>query len=230
MTLFAFSPVVGAGAAPPAVMKITASAVTSVIVGGRVAVKGRVSPRLAGVRVTIEERLALGWKAVATRKTVGGGLFSFPVRPTKAGNATYRIVAPGGGTAPAMSANVVIDVLEWTFLSDIYAHPSAGDLSTDPIISNGVSFANPVSLDAGCYNAWGGDAWVDYPLGHRYATLTASVGIGDSPAASSTASFKVIGDGKILSSGNLVLGALTKIKVSLAGVGRMQIRVNVPDP
>ncbi|HUY72533.1 MAG TPA: NPCBM/NEW2 domain-containing protein [Gaiellaceae bacterium] len=107
---------------------------------------------------------------------------------------------------------------------------AAGELSTDPIVSNGVTHNHPVALDAGCYNAWGGDAWVDYVLGTRYELFTATVGLPDSARAGSTASFRVLGDGKTLASGNLVPGSSTKIKLSLSGISRLRLFSNVPGP
>jgi hypothetical protein len=89
---------------------------------------------------------------------------------------------------------------------------------------------HPVALDAGCYNAWGGDAWVDYPLAKKYETLTATMGLAGYVETGSTGTYQVIGGGKILTSGSLVPGASKKISVSLSGLSTVRLKINVPDP
>ena len=59
-------------------------------------------------------------------------------------------------------------MLHWTYLDSseefTYLVPIVGGLTRGPASSSGVRYEHAVSLDAGCYNAWGGSAWIDYPL------------------------------------------------------------------
>ena len=87
------------------------------------------------------------------------------------------------------------------------------------------------SLDPGCYNQWGGSAWIDYLLERQYKQFSATVGLDDASPSGQTATFSVIGgDGKKLASGSLVHGAATKVKVSVDGEYRLRLSINVPDP
>jgi hypothetical protein len=210
--------------------QITATAAPWIVLGRRVAISGTVTPRLAGIGITLEREQGGAWLPVGAKKSRSSGGFSFVDRPAKLGLATYRLVTSLGGTYVGASASVPVAVLGWSYLGSMYARPAAGELSTDPIASNGVTYQNPVALDAGCYNAWGGDAWVDYELGRRYETFTATVGLPDSAQPGSTASFRVLGDGKTLSAGNLVPGTSTQVKISLNGIARLRLFTNVPDP
>ena len=229
--LLVFAPNAGAGGGTRvASAEITAAAAPWMAIGAGVAISGRVTPHLAGIRITLEREQGTAWRAISAEKSQSGGGFSFVNHPGKLGLATYRVVTSPGTSYVGASASVPVEVLEWTYLGKIYARPAAGELSTDPIVSNGVTYNNQVALDAGCYNAWGGDAWIDYDLGRRYETLTATVGLPDSARAGSTASFRVLGDGKTLASGNLVPGSSTKITVSLSGISRLRLFSNVPDP
>jgi hypothetical protein len=135
-----------------------------------------------------------------------------------------------GSSFTGTSAPVPVQVLEWTFLGNLFVRPDAGDLNTDPAMSDGVAYKDPVVLDAGCYNAWGGDAWVDYDLGRHYQTFTATVGLGDTDLLNGAATFRVDGDGKTLASGSLVPGMSTKVSISLSGVSKLRLFSNVPDP
>jgi hypothetical protein len=201
-----------------------------VVRGSALTITGTVRPHPAGTRVVLQRKQGLVWSVVRTGAVAATGTFSFVDRPTSVGLAIYRVVTPTGATVPAVSANVPVRVLHWTYLSAIYARPVAGDLTTDPIVSNGVAYANPVVLDAGCYNAWNGDSWVFYSLGRKYERLTATLGLDDLSQVGSSATYTVIGDGKTLATGALAPGATAKLDVSLSGVARMRLLINVPDP
>lgn len=220
----------GAGATPTA-LTLTAAIPPPVVLGGRVPIRGRVEPHLAAIRITLEQRQATGWAALGTTRTHADGSYTFLAHPSAAGVATYRVVTAAGAAPAGASPAIPVQVFEWSYLADVYAHPAAGDLDTDPLVSNRVQYEHPVALDAGCYNAWGGSAWVDYSLGRRYQTFTATVGLGDATSdTGSTGSYTVIGDGKTLSTGQLAPGAATKVSVSLVGVAKLRLMSNIPDP
>jgi hypothetical protein len=210
--------------------QINAAAAPWIVLGGRVAITGTVTPRQAGIRLTLERRDGTAWLPVAARSSQQGGGFSFLSRPATSGLATYRVVTTPATSYTGASASVPVAVLEWNYLGNIYVRQGAGEVSTDPIVSNGVTYRNPVALDAGCYNAWGGDAWVEYDLGRRAEIFDATVGLPDSAQPGSTASFRVLGDGKTLAAGELVPGQAMKLKLSLSGVSRLRLFSNVPDP
>jgi hypothetical protein len=166
----------------------------------------------------------------ATRIASGGG-FSFTAHPKSPGAASFRVVTAKGSAAAGSSPTVVVRMLRWSYLADQYIQsPSGGELTTDPIAIHGVTYQHPVSLDAGCYNPWNGDAWINYPLKGQYETLTATVGIGDTADSATVASFTVFADGKQVAGSNLVYGQAIKLNVPLDGVKRLQLRINVPDP
>jgi hypothetical protein len=145
------------------------------------------------------------------------------------------VVTTKGTNYVGSSASVPVRVLHWSDVGSIdtfyYTHPISGDVSFDPIGSAGVSYAHPLSLDAGCYNQWGGSAWVDYVLDRQYETFAATVGIGDGAPTADTATYKIIGgNGVKLATGSLVVGKSTKLRLALSGVYRLRLWINVPDP
>ena len=120
------------------------------------------------------------------------------------------------------------DIAEFEYVTPA---PGAGSLTTDPIVSDGVRYEHAVSLDPGCYNQWGGNAWMDYVLQRQYAQFSATVGLDDEAVSGATATYVVLGgDGKKLAIGSLVWGQATKIKVSVSGEYRLRLWINVPDP
>jgi hypothetical protein len=228
--LLALAPAAAAGGTKPRQLTITANAAPWVVVGTDLGIKGGVSPRESGIRVTLEQRFEGEWLKVGALPVGPSGTFSFTTHPARAGLQTYRVVAaPGTGFVGGSNA-LPVQVLHWTYLSDIYAHPGGGDMTTDPMTSKGVTYQHDVALDAGCYNAWSGSAWVDYPLGHAYQTFTATVGLDDQAPSGTTATYAVTGDSKQLAAGSLVPGQVVKLDLSLSGVGKLRLSMNVPDP
>ena len=139
-------------------------------------------------------------------------------------------MAAKAGSVAGNSAPIVVRVYHWSYLSDQYTRPFAGDLMTDPNTAHGVSYDHVITMDAGCYNAWNGDAWVDYILNKRYQLFTATVALSDAAPQNSTATWSVWGGGKVLASGSLVNGAVNQVKVSVANMYRLRLKINVPDP
>ena len=232
VTLVAFVP--AAAANRSAKVTITAaSAAPWVAVGSRIAIAGKATPHPAGIRVTLEQRANGGWRAVGTQSVRPDGTFSFVTRPTQPGLTNYR-VSTATDAFTGSSAPVRVKVLRWSYLSDIdafvYARPIVGDISTQPIKAGGVSFEHPISLDAGCYNAYDGSAWIDYNLAGQYRMFAATVAIEDSAPSPKTATFTIFAGGKTLASGSLAEEGSKRISVSVDGMNRLRLRVNVPDP
>lgn len=223
---------VPAAAGRPQASRIAATAAPWAVVGTNVGVHGTVTPHPAGLQVRLQQRKGTGWLTVATTGVRGDGGFGFVARPDRVGVATYRVV---GANFTGESARVPVRVLHWVYVDSVPvfadAPPISGEVTFDAIQSAGVRYQHAVSMDAGCYNQWGGDAWVDYDLERQYEYFSATVGIDDSAPAGSTATYNVVGgDGRKLASGSLVSGASTKLHVSVAGEYRLRLRVNVPDP
>jgi hypothetical protein len=230
--LVAFAP--AASAERSANVTITAApAAPWVAVGSRVGITGKVTPHPAGIRVTLEQQAAGGWRAVGTASVHPDGAFSFVTRPDKPGPTNYRVATSTGADLTGSSAPVHVKVLEWSFLADIdafiYARPIVGDISTEPIKAGGVTYEHPVSLDAGCYNPYDGSFWIDYNLAGQYRMFAATVAIEDAAPSPKTATYTIFAGGKILASGSLADTGSKKVSVSVDGMNRLRLRVNVPD-
>jgi hypothetical protein len=225
-----------AGGAGAKTVKIDASAAPWIVVGNRVAVHGTVTPHPAGIELVVQQRHGSGWRAVGVPKVAADGRFAFVLRPDHVGLTTYRVVTADGSDAVGASARVPVRVLHWVYLDSIdefaYINPLVGGFSKGAMTASGVHYDHAVSLDPGCYNAWGGSAWIDYPLQRRYETFTASIGLGGAATAGSTATYTILGgDGKQLGSGSLTFGGPPqKIRASVSGEYRLRLRINVPDP
>src|SRR4029079_11260099 len=150
------------------------------------------------ITVALEQRQGTGWLSVAEKPVRANGTFSFVAAPSKVGVATYRVVTAKSTSFVGSSARVPVRVLRWQYLTDItdfeYVTPTpgSGSLTTDPIMSDGVRYEHPVSLDPGCYNQWGGNAWIDYILQRQYEQFSATVGLDDKAGSGATATYVVL--------------------------------------
>ncbi len=231
LALLALSPAAGAGGSSRA-KEVRITAVTAaqwVVLGSRVAITGTVKPGSPGLGLALQQRVGGAWTTVAA-KTVDGGAFTFFAKPGDPGTTAYRVVAAKDGPVAGNSSPVAVKVLHWSYLSDQYTRPFAGDLLTDPNKANGVEYDHVITMDAGCYNPWNGDAWADYILNDRYQLFTATVALDDEAPQYSTATWSVWGGGKVLASGSLTRGAVNQVKVSVADIYRLRLKINVPDP
>jgi NPCBM/NEW2 domain-containing protein len=224
----------GAGTSAKAV-RIDASASPWTVLESKVVISGRVTPHPAGIELTLQQQQGTGWLSVGDKSARADGAFSFVAAPSRAGLATYRVVAASGTGYVGTSASVPVRVLRWQYVTSIdafaYITPISGNLTTTAITADGVRYEHPLALDPGCYNQWGGNAWIDYLLERQYKQFSATVGLDDASPANETATFSVVGgDGKKLASGSLVHGTATKIKVSVDGEYRLRLWINVPDP
>jgi len=88
-----------------------------------VAISGRVTPHLAGIRITLQREQGTAWLPIAIEKSHPDGGFSFVNRPGSVGVATYRVASSPGASYVGASASVPVEVLEWIYLGNIYARP-----------------------------------------------------------------------------------------------------------
>jgi spore germination protein YaaH len=92
---------------------VTAQASASKVPAGTpVTLTGTVSPGSEGTTVTVQRRSGSGaWRDVSSTTTGSGGSISVSVKPTVAGDVSYRLVVPAsGGLAQGASARIVLTV------------------------------------------------------------------------------------------------------------------------
>ena len=85
---------------------------TKVAAGTEVTITGSVSPGSEGISVSVQRRSGSGaWRDIASTTTGPGGAVTTTVKPTVAGQTSYRLVVPASGAiAQGASARIVITV------------------------------------------------------------------------------------------------------------------------
>jgi hypothetical protein len=220
----------GGGAAQPVTIAATSSA-PYVVAGSGIVISGAVKPHVGGLALSLQQRHGAGWYTIGAATARTNGAFSFTTHPKTPGVATFRVAAKDTDYA-GDSAPVPVQVVHWTYLANVYMQMprGTGELNTDAVKADGVTYQYPVALDAGCYNAWSGTAWVTYDLGKKDVALKATVAIADDALPGTTGSYAVVVDDKTVATGNLVPGQSNKLNIPLAGVSKLKLMANFPDP
>jgi serine/threonine protein kinase len=105
-----------------------------------------------------------------------------------------------------------------------------GSEQTGTFSTSGRQYGHAISMGVVCYNKDGGDYWIDYNLARSWSTFTATIGLRDDAPATSTASYTVLLDSKIVANGQLALGTATPINIPVNGGLRLRLKMNNPSP
>lgn len=83
-------------------------------------------------------------------------------------------------------------------------------------------------MNAGCWNADGGNYWIDYSVESKWKTLAASVGISDKSSTQSRATARIIDavSGKVLAEKIVTAGPPVKMAADVSGVVRIRLFIN----
>jgi hypothetical protein len=92
--------------------------------------------------------------------------------------------------------------------------------------ANAQQYLHAVDVPAQCGSGVYGTNWVDYNLGRKFTTFTATVALADTDASDSKAVFVLYADGIKIKSGPLVLGQSTPLNVPVKGVLRLRLEAD----
>lgn len=218
LVLVAGAAVVGAGDASAGVSVQAAPSVTSVEMGQRVSVTGKIAPGKAGVTVVAEVKTGNGWRAVKSGKTGAGGAFTLNVLPTDPGAFEYRVAAKNRNRTTGASAPFTVVSLMWHYLADMRS--VNGPAFNDSVRMNGATFAKSVTTYL--YREP-----PEYDLRRACTRMVATAGIKDDAPSDSVRQLKVLADGAELFNGTFVLGQSAPIDVDLSDHLRLRLEIVV---
>lgn len=95
--------------------------------------------------------------------------------------------------------------------------------------SSGTTYGHAISMNPACGNHDGGDYWIDYDIGRKWSTFTATVGLSDDSPADASATYTLIADTKPIATGPLKLGTAAPINVPITNVLRLRLKINNPE-
>lgn len=203
--------------------KVTAKANIDVAVAKEdtVKVKGRVTPKAAGEKVVLQQRVGnkKKWKSTDKAKVKGNGRYVLKDKPTTQGPREYRVLKPGSkGIKQGYSKTMPVEVYKWEKLVFRTSGPRVNVEPAGVLIGAeyyGQSLATTTS---------GTPSSVEYTLGRKCTDLRATYALTDSSATGSSGAATVTADGAVLAVHSLAVGTVVADEVlDVSDVFRLKI-------
>jgi hypothetical protein len=213
-------------ASPARAYKVTAKANLEVAVAREdtVKVRGRVTPRAAGQKVVLQQRVGENprWKRTGTAKVRRNGTYVLKDRPTTPGSREYRVLKPGSrGIKKGWSKPVAVEVYRWQKLASRRMGPSENISTTSVYIGAGLATRSLVSIEPGV------PASVEYTLGRKCVQLRARYALTDQSATGSSGEISVSADGAVRTTHSLAVGTIVDDEpLDVSDVFRLKIDIS----
>ncbi len=184
-------------------------------------VKGKVTPKAAGQKVTLQQRVGnkKTWKATGTSKIKANGSYVLKDVPSTPGKREYRVVKQASnGFAKGTSTPLAVEVYSWEKLG--YRQP----VSTNFNVPVGVTVGTEYFGQSIATTAAGTPASIEYTLGRKCTQLRATYALTDDSVTGSSGAITVSADGSVLASHPLAVGTIVADEVlDLTNVFRLKI-------
>lgn len=206
------TPTQAAAPAKARTYKVTAKANIDVAVAKEdtVKVKGRVTPKAAGEKVVLQQRVGnkKSWKSTGNAKIKGNGTYVLKDKPSTQGPREYRVLKPASdGIKKGYSKPVAVEVYKWEKLVYRLSGPRVNVEPAGVVIGAeyfGQSLATTTS---------GTPSSVEYTLGRKCTDLRATYALTDSSASGSSGAVTVTADGAVLATHSLAVGTIVADQV-----------------
>ena len=205
------------------VYKVTAKANLEVAVAKEdtVKVKGRVTPKAAGEKVVLQQRVGnkKSWKSTGNAKIKKNGTYVLKDKPSTQGPREYRVLKPASkGLKKGYSKALAVEVYRWEKLVYRLSGPRVNVEPAGVLIGAeyfGQSLATTTS---------GTPSSVEYTLGRKCTDLRATYALTDSSATGSSGAVTVSADGAVLAAHSLSVGTVIADEVlDVSDVFRLKV-------
>jgi hypothetical protein len=188
---------------------VTAKINKTVAIGKETTIKvrGRVTPKAAGQKVVLQQRVGSkkAWKATGTSTVKRDGTYLLKDDPSTAGTRQYRVVKPASdGFAKGFSDTLAVEVYRWGKLAHRVAGPQVNLATAGVNIGTEYFGSSLINLEAGKA------ASVEYTLGRKCLELRATYALTDESATGSSGAISVTTDGVVRASHPLAVGTVVE--------------------
>lgn len=214
------APAVHAKAGASYSVSIKASTDTAIAKETTVKVKGRVTPKAAGQKVILQQRVGTKkkWTVTGEAKVKNNGTYKLTDKPSTPGSREYRVLKPASnGVAKGLSKAVEVEVYRWEKLASRQA------------VATNFGYAG-VNIGAEYYGASlatttaGTASTLEYTLGRKCTSLRATYALTDESVTGAIGTVKVTGDGATLVDHALAVGTVVADETTdLTGVFRLKV-------
>ena len=202
--------------------QVTAKANTDTAIAKEttVKVKGRVTPKAAGQKVVLQQRVGnkKKWVATGDAKVKSNGTYKLTDKPSTPGSREYRVLKPASkGIAKGFSKPVEVEVYRWEKLANRQA--VATNMGPAGVNIGAEYFGSSLATTTA-----GTPSTAEYTLGRKCTSMRATYALTDESVTNSIGTVRVTGDGAVLVDHALAVGTIVADEVvDLTGVFRLKI-------
>ncbi|UUZ60135.1 hypothetical protein [Nocardioides sp. B-3] len=189
-----------------------------------VKIRGRVTPKAAGDKVVLQQRMEgkKTWSVSGKSKIKANGTYLLKDEPSAAGTRFYRVLKPAAGSVKkGVSRELELVVYGWEKLGYRSRGPATNVFVTNAVIAT-ENYAASIVTDK-----TGTPASVEYTLGKKCLKLRASYALTDDSASDSTGTAALKVDGRVAFASPLVIGQLIEDhEVNITDAFRISYELN----
>jgi len=186
----------------------------------KVKVTGRVSPKAAGQKVILQQRVGTkkSWKKTGTALIKKTGTYILKDKPSTPGTRQYRVVKPASsGIRKGTSKPVTVVVYGWEKLGYRTVGPKTNVAVTSAVIATDYYSPSLVTETAGT------PASIEYTLGRKCIELRSTYALTDAAASGSSGAITVSTDGTARATHSLAVGTVVADQViDISGAFRLK--------
>lgn len=202
--------------------KVSAKINHSVAIVGKdtIKVRGKVTPRAAGQKVILQQRMEDNkkWAFSSKAKIKKSGRYLLKDNPTAKGTRYYRVLKPGGhGVKKGTSEQLQVQVYKWESLVGDFLGPTQNATVGYAFVAGG-GHQSSASTDVA-----GTPTSLEFTLGRNCTTLLTDYALNDRSASGATGSVTVTTDGVVKDTLALALGRTVAMESDLSGVYRLRL-------
>ena len=210
-----------AAKAPAYTVTAKANIDTAVAKEDTVKVRGRVTPKAAGEKVVLQQRVGnkKTWKATGSAKIRRNGTYVLKDTPSTQGPREYRVLKPASdGIRKGFSEALAVEVYKWEKLIYRLSGPRVNVEPTGVLIGTDYFGQSLATTNSGTPSS------VEYTLGRECTDLRATYALTDSSATGSSGAVTVTADGAVLASHPLAVGTVIEDEViDVSNVFRLKL-------
>lgn len=196
-----------------------AASTDELVLGERVTLKGKVTPKAAGQKVVLQKKIEdRKWVVERRTRLNERGRYTFKDEPSTAGSRKYRVVKPATRKhAKGVSPSVRVTTYRWIDLAALQPRDYANVYATTATIDT-VEYPNSL---VGWYDPAAEEWFRDYNLARECTTLDATYGMDDTADVDSSVQIDVENDGVNVYSKTFSLLESDPERIDIRGVFRL---------
>ncbi len=190
-------------------------------------VKGRVTPKAAGQKVILQQRVGnkKSWKATGTAKVKGNGSYVLKDVPSTPGKRQYRVLKPASnGVGKGFSPSLDVEVFSWGRLTARPVGPLQNVQFNTALIATDSYGSSIVTVTPNTASS------IEYTLGRKCLELRATYALTDQSESGASGAVTVSADGRVVTNHSLNVGTVVEQTLDIEDAFRIRFDLATSGP